>query len=145
MLDESTSAVDTNTEGIIYQLLNDLHVWFVTISHRPTLMKYHNKELKLYSKIRDSRENAVEINDDEEDQVTIDLPTSRSFTSVDVNENVAGETQLVSTSQCDHIVGYIDARPSGSWFKQFRNIWKVIHLPFGPNDRKLRIQVTNQA
>ena len=145
MLDESTSAVDTNTEGVIYQLLNDLHVWFVTISHRLSLMKYHSKELKLYSKIRDSRQNNLEINNDEEEQVIIDLPINRSSTTIDVREDIVGETQLAPRSHRDHIIGYIDTNTSGSWFKQFRNIWKLIHLPFGPDDRKLRIQVIDQT
>ena len=144
MLDESTSAVDTKTEGIIYQHLNELHVWFVTISHRPSLMKYHKKELKLYSKIRASRENSMDINDDDhndEDQLVVSLPVNRSFTSIHMNEQVAGETQLTSVSNHNTVIGYVDMKPSDTWFTQVRDVWRVIHLPFGTNDRKLRIQV----
>lgn len=145
MLDESTSAVDTKTEGLIYHSLNELHVWFVTISHRPSLMKYHQKELKLYSKSRVNRENSEDINgvdnDNDEDQLVVSLPINRSFASIHMNEHVAGETQLTSVSNHNTVIGYVDTKPSDTWFQQVRDVWNIIHLPFGSNDRKLRIQV----
>lgn len=139
MFDESTSAVDTKTEAIIYQLLYDLHIWFVTISHRPSLVKYHQKELKLHSHNIDNKETDPSLNND--DDVTIDLPIHQHFTPVRIDENIAGETQLVNISNNNNNTGYVEIIKSGSWFKEIKDIWKLIHLPFGPNDKFLRIQV----
>lgn len=47
-LDESTSAIDINTEHEIYQHLTQLCVWFVTISHRSSLVHLHTKWLQFF-------------------------------------------------------------------------------------------------
>ena len=122
MLDESTSAVDMLTESFIYQFLKELGIWYVTISHRPSLMKYHQKELKLFSNIRDSQQEILEI--DQNDQ------------SVQIDQN-PNETQFSPLS----IIGYVNTQSSVHWFKQLKDLWKLIHLPFGPNDLQLRLQV----
>jgi ABC-type uncharacterized transport system fused permease/ATPase subunit len=49
LFDESTSAIDAKTEQQIYTLLIRLHIWFVTISHRPSLVHLHTKSLQLSS------------------------------------------------------------------------------------------------
>lgn len=49
LFDESTSAVDARTEHAIYERLIRLRVWFVTISHRPSLIQLHNTSLPLYA------------------------------------------------------------------------------------------------
>jgi putative ATP-binding cassette transporter len=46
LFDESTSAVDAKTEHEIYTHLIRLRVWFVTISHRPSLVHLHTKSLQ---------------------------------------------------------------------------------------------------
>ena len=48
-LDESTSAIDMKTEKEIYLNLIELGVWFVTISHRSSLVHLHSKSLKFSS------------------------------------------------------------------------------------------------
>jgi len=47
-LDESTSAIDVRTEREIYLHLTQLCVWFVTISHRSSLVHLHTKWLQFF-------------------------------------------------------------------------------------------------
>ncbi|SPA24898.1 putative ABC transporter, ATP-binding component [Cupriavidus taiwanensis] len=47
MLDEATSALDIINEEALYQLLAGLQATLVSVSHRPTLLKYHHQVLEL--------------------------------------------------------------------------------------------------
>ncbi|KAI8851152.1 ABC transporter transmembrane region 2-domain-containing protein [Chytridium lagenaria] len=47
ILDEATSAVSTDVEALLYSRCKDAGITIVTISHRPTLFKYHQYLLRL--------------------------------------------------------------------------------------------------
>jgi putative ATP-binding cassette transporter len=47
MLDEATSALDIDNEESLYQLLAETSTTLVSISHRPSLLKYHRQVLEL--------------------------------------------------------------------------------------------------
>lgn len=46
-LDESTCALDVDTEKEMYTLLLSWAVTLVSVGHRESLIRYHSKELKL--------------------------------------------------------------------------------------------------
>ncbi len=47
ILDEATSALDVKNEGQLYELLRTTGATFVSVGHRPTLVKHHHKVLEL--------------------------------------------------------------------------------------------------
>ena len=47
ILDEATSALDINNERMLYELLQDLGVVYVSVGHRSSLLDYHHKVLDL--------------------------------------------------------------------------------------------------
>ncbi|GFE67422.1 ABC transporter ATP-binding protein/permease [Chroococcus sp. FPU101] len=47
ILDESTSALDINNEARLYQQLQGTSLTYVSVGHRPTLIKYHQQVLEL--------------------------------------------------------------------------------------------------
>jgi len=47
-LDEATSALDQNNQERLYNLLRDMHVTFVSVSHNPALTAYHQQILELF-------------------------------------------------------------------------------------------------
>lgn len=50
MLDEATSALDIENEDSLYRLLSESSTTLVSISHRPTVLKYHQQVLELTGK-----------------------------------------------------------------------------------------------
>ncbi|KAJ3162869.1 hypothetical protein HK101_000651 [Irineochytrium annulatum] len=47
VLDEATSAVSNDVEALLYSQCKEMGITVVTISHRPTLLKYHQHLLKI--------------------------------------------------------------------------------------------------
>ena len=47
VLDESTNAVSTDVEDYLFELLKSKKIPFITLSHRPLLMKYHDYILEI--------------------------------------------------------------------------------------------------
>jgi ATP-binding cassette, subfamily D (ALD), peroxisomal long-chain fatty acid import protein len=47
VLDEATSAVSTDVEALLYKSAKELSCTLITISHRPSLFKYHPYLLQL--------------------------------------------------------------------------------------------------
>ena len=47
LMDESTSALDTGNEAKLYKLLRESGITYVSIGHRPTLVNFHDKVLRL--------------------------------------------------------------------------------------------------
>ena len=48
-LDESTSALDLQSEEALYKLLQELDITYISVGHRPSLLSYHNKKMRLKS------------------------------------------------------------------------------------------------
>ncbi|KAL6783973.1 hypothetical protein ACKKBG_A04255 [Auxenochlorella protothecoides x Auxenochlorella symbiontica] len=48
LMDESTSALDTENESRLYQALRDQGITYVSVGHRPTLVRYHEEVLQLH-------------------------------------------------------------------------------------------------
>ncbi|GMM34395.1 ATP-binding cassette long-chain fatty acid transporter [Saccharomycopsis crataegensis] len=50
ILDESTNAISTDIEDYLYDLLKTRGITFITLSHRPLLMKYHDYLIQILNK-----------------------------------------------------------------------------------------------
>lgn len=46
ILDECTSAVSVDVEGVLYSRCKELSISLITVSHRPSLWKYHDYKLE---------------------------------------------------------------------------------------------------
>jgi len=120
-LDESTSAIDVQTEYKIYLQLTQLHVWFVTISHRSSLKNLHAKYLEF-------------------------SPEGYRYNSIDKqHEDNKIEEQEETNEQfhapIDHMPGIFEKKNTSQW-KSIIDIFKFMHLPFQSDDTKLKIQVS---
>ncbi|KAG0146283.1 hypothetical protein CROQUDRAFT_44620 [Cronartium quercuum f. sp. fusiforme G11] len=47
VMDECTSAVSTDVEGLMYEHAKSLGITLITISHKPSLVKYHERMIRL--------------------------------------------------------------------------------------------------
>ena len=47
LLDESTSALDADTEESLYEQLEDSGVTYVSVGHRPSLKPFHKQKLTI--------------------------------------------------------------------------------------------------
>jgi putative ATP-binding cassette transporter len=67
ILDESTSALDVENEKRLYHLLKQTETTFISVGHRPTLVKYHQLVLKLMGNANWQLISADEYNPEETD------------------------------------------------------------------------------
>lgn len=75
VLDEATSALDPELESVAYDLIQNEGITVISVSHHPSLRKYHKVELKLDGKsgwelkrIKRQRIVIIEEDDDEEEE-----------------------------------------------------------------------------
>lgn len=47
LMDESTSALDTENERLLYEALVAAGITFVSVGHRPSLVEFHQQVLRL--------------------------------------------------------------------------------------------------
>lgn len=47
VIDEGTSAVSSDVEGVLYETCKKANITLITISHRPSLLKYHSAQLRI--------------------------------------------------------------------------------------------------
>lgn len=130
LLDESTSAIDAKTEQQIYTHLVQLQVWFVTISHRSSLVHFHEKSLQLSL-------NSNHTPEPVETPVTIISPSLENKDEDQLLTNRINEVVVNPTA------GNLQKKNISKW-KQLPEILKFIHVPFQPDDRTLRLQVSDR-
>eukprot|EP00891_Asterochloris_glomerata_P008156 jgi/Astpho2/8156/e_gw1.00120.35.1_t len=61
LMDESTSALDTTNEELLYKELAASGTTFVSVGHRPTLKAYHQRVLSLHSAAQDGTGSAYDL------------------------------------------------------------------------------------
>ena len=71
IMDESTSALDLFAEEAMYQVLDDLGVTYISVGHRPSLLRYHRKKLVLRGPGKDVEASYILNSKDEESLIDI--------------------------------------------------------------------------
>ncbi|CAN6611528.1 peroxisomal long-chain fatty acid import protein 2 [Trichomonascus vanleenenianus] len=71
VIDEGTSAVSADVEGLLYETCKKYGITLITISHRPSLLRYHNAQLRL-GLGEDGDEWVLEKTDTEEAKLSIE-------------------------------------------------------------------------
>ncbi|CAF0979834.1 unnamed protein product [Adineta ricciae] len=122
LFDESTSAVDAKTEHEIYANLIRLQVWFVTISHRTSLIDLHTKTLHLY--LNKTSEQQEQIPNIQLPEITDDFNANELYE--------AKQSQAASKSNTN-------TTESLNW-RYVMKIFQFIHLPFPKDDQYLKLQ-----
>lgn len=99
VLDESTNAVSTDVEDYLFELLQRKKFTFITLSHRPLLMKYHDFVLE------------IKAGKDPESWIFHDLTSEENLKSID-NEIHDIEAKLAKVEQWEKrkqdIESYLD-------------------------------------
>ncbi|UJR19349.1 hypothetical protein I4U23_022478 [Adineta vaga] len=131
--DESTSAIDIKTEREIYRRLSELCVWFVTISHRSSLVHLHTKGLQFFP--GGNCQQTIEPKH-MKDQV--------SFTSTDEEKSKHDFTETKQSQNANVVdncvnIPYTYKKNTSGW-KLIVDIIKFMHLPFQSNDKKLIVE-----
>lgn len=102
VLDESTNAVSTDVEDYLFELLQKKAITFITLSHRPLLMKYHDFILEIKNE-----------KGDPSNWIFHDLTSEENLKSID-NEIREIEQKLAKVEQWekrkDDIERYLDGQ-----------------------------------
>ena len=140
LLDESTSAIDAKTEQEIYKHLIQLRIWFVTISHRPSLVHLHEKSLQL-----SSNKNRLQLREEQsiEPQISMASSSLENNDEDQLPKDAAHRIQINSATSSDSNQSSTKEKNTSKW-QQIRNIFKFIHVPFQPDDKMLKMQVRNR-
>ncbi|CAF1341145.1 unnamed protein product [Rotaria sordida] len=141
LFDEATSAIDVTTEHEIYARLIQLRVWFVTISHRSSLVHLHAKSLHFFS--NKDRQQSIEQTQTECQVLTLNDGDDEK--KLEENENNEIEAidikycQIDSESRKNDDISNVNEKDISKW-RLILNILKFIHLPFQANDKMLKLQ-----
>ncbi|CAF1369024.1 unnamed protein product [Rotaria sordida] len=141
LFDEATSAIDVTTEHEIYARLIQLRVWFVTISHRSSLVHLHAKSLHFFS--NKDRQQSIEQTQTECQVLTLNDGDDEK--KLEENENNEIEAidikycQIDSESRKNDDMSNVNEKDISKW-RLILNILKFIHLPFQANDKMLKLQ-----
>jgi ABC-type lipoprotein export system ATPase subunit len=134
-LDESTSALDVECERKLYEHLNASGVWFISISHRPSLRSLHTKSIKL-----DTNANGtVDLMDDSPQGLASGeaklLPNTSYLTSVPSSplETVSPSQEAKVPHKSMSDTPKRVTRTRMSTLKVLYELCGVIHLPFERN------------
>jgi len=101
-LDESTSAIDIETEQEIYLHLTQLCVWFVTISHRSSLVHLHTKWLQFFPD-RNSQQ-AIELSiDNDHDENKLEKQEKNEYKPTETKQF---QVSLMPSSVLNALLGY---------------------------------------
>jgi hypothetical protein len=70
---EATSALDLESEYMMYSLLLRLDIPIVSVGHRPSLLRFHNRILTLHGPDRDAELRDIDISSSEQNRSSSNL------------------------------------------------------------------------
>ena len=138
LFDEATSAIDAPTECKIYARLIELHVWFVTISHRSSLNHLHAISLR-FVPTTDQHQSVEEVRTESHTPMFNDGGD-------DGNISIRRELSHRFPKQIDNQLplSNVKEKVTPRWRLVF-DILRFIHVPFQSTDGVLKLQVRNQS
>ena len=116
ILDECTSALDTQMERKLYAICADLNITYITISHRPVLQAYHDMMLT--------------IGKGDNGYTLVDLPARKPLPSLSPSKSALDtSTTIIAANRLDTVSSSIPQR--SSWERLLR----LLRLGLKPEHR----------